>query len=255
MTGLSYQLYSSRDFGPLPETLRMLGELGYGEVEGYGGLFADPSKLDGLEADLEKNGLVMGSAHVGLVQLENDPQKIVEIARRLNIRSIFVPAIPPEEREKDADGWAALGRRLVEAGKPFRDAGLTFGWHNHAFEFAPLGGTDKPLDLLLGENDLALELDVAWVVKGGEDPMVWIDRHADRITAVHVKDIARAGEAADEDGWADPGHGTMDWPALAARLSTLGLDHWVMEHDKPNDDTRFARRAIETARDIEGIPA
>ncbi len=39
MTDFSYQLYSSRNFGPLPETLKMLGNLGYTQVEGYGGLY------------------------------------------------------------------------------------------------------------------------------------------------------------------------------------------------------------------------
>jgi hypothetical protein len=38
MTDYSYQLYSSRNFGPLPETLRMLAELGYKQVEGYDAL-------------------------------------------------------------------------------------------------------------------------------------------------------------------------------------------------------------------------
>ncbi len=74
--------------------------------------------------------------------------------------------------------------------------GLTFGWHNHDFEFADLGGEEKPLDLILqGSDDLALELDVAWVQVGGEDPITWIEKYADRIVATHIKDIAPKGEA------------------------------------------------------------
>ena len=37
------------------------------------------------------------------------------------------------------------------------------------------------------------------------------------ITSVHVKDIAR-GRELDEDGWADVGHGTVDWKGLIAAL-------------------------------------
>ena len=254
MTPTSYQLYSSRKFGPLPDTLAMVAGLGYGEVEGYAGLFAD-ADIGALAAELDGHGLKMSSAHFGLNLLESDPKRVIEVARRLGIVSVFVPAVPPEQRTQSAAGWRELGHRLVEAGKPLSDAGLIFGWHNHDFEFAHLGGAEKPLDLILRGNDLALELDVAWVVRGGEDPAVWIDRYADRIRAVHVKDIAPAGEAEDEDGWADPGHGTIDWNGLFRRLKGLNIKHWVMEHDNPSDDARFARRAIETARRLSGAPA
>ena len=69
-----------------------------------------------------------------------------------------------------------------------------------------------------------------------------------RITAAHVKDIAPAGENAAEDGWADPGHGTVDWPALYAALKAAGVEHFVMEHDNPADPARFAKRAIASAK-------
>ena len=36
MTNFSYQLYSSLNFPPLSETLKMLAGLGYNRVEGYG---------------------------------------------------------------------------------------------------------------------------------------------------------------------------------------------------------------------------
>ena len=49
MTDLSYQLYSSRNFPPLADTLSMLADLGYAQVEGYGGLYED---LDGLASAL-----------------------------------------------------------------------------------------------------------------------------------------------------------------------------------------------------------
>lgn len=44
----------------------------------------------------------------------------------------------PDQRPADAAGWFAFGKRLQQAGKPFADAGLTFGWHNHDFEFKAL---------------------------------------------------------------------------------------------------------------------
>ena len=45
MKDLSYQLYSSRNFD-FAETLSMLTDLGYTQVEGYGALFDDASAVD-----------------------------------------------------------------------------------------------------------------------------------------------------------------------------------------------------------------
>ena len=247
---ISYQLYSSRNFGPLPQTLRMLADAGYRSVEGWGGMFAGLADAAPLRDALDAEGLRMTTAHIGLDAAAGEADRLVPILRALGLRSIFVPAVGPEDRTQNAEGWEVLGRRLVEAAKPFRDAGIGFGWHNHDFEFADLSVARKPLELILQEG-LDWEMDAAWVVRGGEDPMAWIDRYADRITAVHVKDIAPPGEKADEDGWADPGTGTLDWPALADALGRSGsVQTWVMEHDNPSDDARFARAAIHFARTV-----
>ena len=250
MVGLSYQLYSSRR-QPLAQTLTMLSELGYERVEGYGGLFADLGDPAALKGQLEEAGLTMPTAHMGLDLIESDPIGVVRLTRTIGIETIFVPAIPQEERTKDAEEWQTLGRRLALAGKPIQNEGIGFGWHNHDFEFAPIDDAELPLDVILtsGEN-LAFEIDCAWVQKAGEDPIACIEKYAGRILAAHVKDIAPEGEALDEDGWADPGHGVMDWAAIATALRKTGCKWFVMEHDNPSDDARFARRALETGRSL-----
>ena len=73
---------------------------------------------------------------------------------------------------------------------------------------------------------------------------------ADRIAAAHIKDIAPEGECVDEDGWADVGHGVMDWTAIMAALRKTDARWFVMEHDNPKDHSRFASRSIETARGL-----
>ncbi|MCI5078281.1 sugar phosphate isomerase/epimerase [Oricola sp.] len=251
MTAFSYQLYSSRNFPPLADTLRMLGALGYAQVEGFGGLFADLEALDELKRDLGANGLAMPTGHFGLDMVRDQPDRVLAIAEALGIEAVFVPAVPAEEREKDAAGWRALGADLAAAAKPYWEAGLSFGWHNHAFEFVETETGEMPLDLILaGDPRLVLEFDVAWSVKGGQDPLVWIEKYADRIVAAHVKDIAAEGECVDEDGWADVGHGVMDWPTIMAALRKTQARWFVMEHDNPTDHARFARRSIESARTL-----
>ena len=86
------------------------------------------------------------------------------------------------------------------------------------------------------------------MIRGGADPKAWIDAHAARISTAHVKDIAPEGENSDEDGWADVGHGTVDWKALMAALRAAGTDLFVMEHDNPSDMQRFAERSIAALR-------
>lgn len=245
MTALSYQLYSSRNFPPLADTLSMLAGIGYREVEGFGGLFDAGADLARLRDMLDQNGLTMPTCHVGLDEIEGNPVSAIERAGKLGVERVYVPFLMPEARPTDAAGWRAFGQRLAEAGKPVRDAGLDFGWHNHDFEFRPVDGDVLPIDLLLGaSDDLSFEFDVAWAVRAGADPMNWIDRYAGRITSAHVKDIAAPGTCLDEDGWADVGHGTLDWAGLMAALRAAGTRHFIVEHDNPADHKRFAEQSF-----------
>lgn len=248
MTAFSYQLYSSREFPPLEDTLAMLRGLGYEQVEGYGGVYGDPAAL---RAALDRNGLTMPSGHFGLDALENEPGKVIEIARTAGMNAVFCPHIGPDLRPDTAAGWREFGRRLAKAGEPIMKAGFAYGWHNHDFELRPLADGSVPLAHILdAAPELAWEADIAWVVRGGADPLDWIERYGDRLKAVHVKDIATAGEKKDEDGWDDVGHGTMPWPMIWAAIKKTPADIFVMEHDKPNDHERFARRSIEAAREF-----
>ena len=53
-----------------------------------------------------------------------------------------------------------------------------------------------------------------------------------------------AGESADEDGWADVGHGTIDWAGLMAALrAKTPARYFIMEHDNPNDHRALRRAA------------
>lgn len=246
MPDFSFQLYSARNFPPLEPILEMLAALGYAQVEAYAGLFGDAPRL---AAMLEAHGLAMPTAHVGLDQLQ-DTAGTIEIARLLGIGTVICPAIPRLERNKDEAGWRALGATLAGLCKTYNEAGLGLGWHNHDFEFKPTTGGKLPMDLILeAAPDLVWEVDVAWLVKARQSPAPWFARHGDRIRAIHVKDIAALGQALNEEGWADVGHGTLDWQQLYSSIrARTKADYFVMEHDNPADVERFARRSIATAR-------
>ncbi|GGX65578.1 xylose isomerase [Tateyamaria omphalii] len=249
MTALSYQLYSSRLFPPLDNTLKMLAEIGYAHVEGYRALLADSADVDALDRGLKENGLTMPSCHIGLEMCEDDPAEVAQLAARFGIETAIVPYIMPADRPTTADAWRSYGARLEGAALAISRYDLKLAYHNHDFEFVPLEDGTLPIDLILeSAPGLLFEYDVAWAVRAGADPMEPIAKHGPRIAIAHLKDIAPAGEAEDEDGWADVGHGTMDWPSLFQSLKAAGTRQFVMEHDNPSDHRRFAQRAFDAAQ-------
>jgi sugar phosphate isomerase/epimerase len=243
---LSLQLYSTRNEPSLDDTLGSLKQLGYSQVEGWGGQFADPAAL---AKSLKAAGLTMPTAHIGYSTLENTAGAI-EIAKTIGIKTIYCPAPPSNDYREGTGDWSALAAGLARIGRALNAEGVGFGYHNHNWEFGKIAGEKRPIEILLdGLPTLEWEMDLAWLVRAGVDPLVWMDKLGSRITALHVKDIAPAGEALDEDGWADVGHGTLDWQKLlAAAQKKTRVKYLVMEHDKPSDAMRFARRSIESVK-------
>ena len=242
MTSFGFQLYTARDVSALPEFLRQLKAAGYSHVEGFGGVYDAP---EAFRAALDGAGLTMPSGHFGLAELHDDFAACARTARTLGVQTIIAPYLDAAERPKDASGYKALASELAALQVRCADAGFGFAWHNHDFEFTPLSDGSIGMDVILTEaRDVAWEADLAWVIRGGADPMAWIDRFGDRIMAVHVKDIASPGENLDQDGWADLGAGTVDWPALIASVKAARGDVlWIAEHDNPTDPRHFAQAA------------
>ena len=238
---LSFQLYSARNFPPLDAQLATLASLGYRNVEPYGAMLADADALSGA---LRAHGIAAPSCHVGLDALTADLDAVVAAAQTIGAALLVVPAIPAAERAKDAAGWRALGATLAGLQAALAGHGIGLAWHNHDFEFVRTADGLVPLDLMLeAAPALMWQADIGWVARAGEDAAAWLDRHAERIVAVHLKDLAPAGEHADEDGWADVGHGTMDWARLVPAITATRARLFVAEHDNPNDFHRFARRS------------
>jgi sugar phosphate isomerase/epimerase len=242
---LSFQLYSARNFPPLETQLAKLAALGYRQVEPYGGLYA---ALDDLTAALRRHGLAAPSGHFGLDLLEGDCAGALKIARNLEMELVVAPYLPPARRPVDADGWRNFGARLARLAEKFEAAGVSLAWHNHDFEMRALPDGSYPIDLILSTSKKVLwQADVGWIARVGEDPLRWVERCAGRIGALHVKDLAKPGEKADEEGWADPGAGILDLKALVGAGIAAGAKILVAEHDAPSDYVRFARNAVQAA--------
>ena len=196
---------------------------------------------------LDAHGLAAKSAHIGLATIETQPERTIEIARQLGVEIVVAPYLTAPERPTSTEGWIDLGARLAQISARLAAEGLRFAWHNHDFEFFALPDGSFPIEHLLGDAVL-WEADLAWVSRGGADPRRWVERYRGRIPLVHVKDIAPAGDKADEDGWADVGTGVMPWPELWAQCVAAGAEIMVAEHDNPSEFARFARVSADWMR-------
>lgn len=248
---LSIQLYTLRSLEDIDRILDTVAEAGYRYVETVG------SHLDnaaGIRSKLDARGLRTSSSHVSLAALREKPDAIVEACRTLGFTHLFMPAVPPEQRDMAADGWRSLGQELGQMAQRFQEHGIRLGYHNHHWELKPKEGSKTALELIFEAAEgspLAWQVDVAWLARGNVDPKEWIDRYRSRITAAHVKDIAPPGQNEDQDGWADVGSGILDWHDLWRVCREAGAEWMVVEHDKPADPAQTARASFAFLKNIE----
>lgn len=91
-----------------------------------------------------------------------------------------------------------------------------------------------PFHYLMNNTDADLvkcEMDIYWVKKGGADPLEILKQYAGRIPILHVKDMA-PGE---EQDFACPGSGIIDFPSLFAEAYRQGIKHFFVERDNVDD--------------------
>lgn len=240
---LSVQLYTLRNLDDVDQILDVVAKAGYRHVEMSGAHLNDAETM---RARLDTRGLQGSSSHVGMNQLRDDAEAMIAACGVLGIDELYMPAVPPEQRDMDSVGWRAIGKELGEIADRFKDAGISLGYHNHHWELEPMEGDKTALDLLFeaaAGSALTWQADVAWLVRGGAAPEVWLKRYQDILRSAHVKDIAAEGQGLDEDGWADVGAGVLDWPKLWQTCRDNGAGWMVVEHDKPADPAGCVERS------------
>jgi sugar phosphate isomerase/epimerase len=248
---LSIQLWSTRASGSLAEQLEYLACCGYTDVQPFKDLYSDPAAL---RAMLDEYGLTARSGHFKFSTYETDFDRVVTTARTLGMTLLAADWLDPEDHPVDRAGWEALGGRLSSVSRRLADQGLRFAWHNHEFEFAPLPDGSVGIEHALGE-DVLWEMDIGWVFKAEQDPLVWLARYAGRVPAIHVKDVAAPGEKLDEMNFADLGEGVMDWRLYWQAAVDAGAELMIAEHDAPSDWRRFARVSVEAMRRFASVAA
>jgi sugar phosphate isomerase/epimerase len=155
----------------------------------------------------------------------------------------------PEEDRRTIDDVRRFAADLAAPARVLADHGIGLGYHNHAFEFAPLAGTDI-WEVLLAElpPGVEIELDVYWASVGGRDPVAEIGRAGDRLRLLHMKDRAPGPEPHD----APAGRGILPFVEIVAAARAAAVEWYVAEQDEAADplaDIASARRHLATLAD------
>ena len=243
---ISLQLYTVREetARDMPGTLREISDIGYPAVEfaGYGGLA--PRDLKTILDDL---GLRTSGVHVPLDSWETNPEKVLAEMETLDCAHAVLPSAPPERRSDEAS-VARLAEDLNRWGEQCRGQGVAFSYHNHDFEFAPLGNTTM-WDVLIRETDpelVGLELDLYWAKYAGTDPENVLRDVADRVSLVHLKDMAPDDIRSD----LPVGEGTLPWTTLLEAADAAGVDWFIAEQDNPRDALEDVRMSLKHMREL-----
>jgi len=224
--------------------LQIIATAGYKSVEAYGENLQQPEKF---QSALQRHNLKMVSAHIGIDELMNNLPFNIELLAGFGTSHMVCPYLQPEQRPTDSQGWIQLAQQLGSINNTLEKEGFTFAWHNHDFEFQTLADGGVPMQLLLDNAaQMQWEIDVGWIVRAGLNPSEWLQRYTDRISAVHIKDVAQSGECVDEDGWADVGFGVINWTDLQSDIKGTSAQHFIVEHDNPSDLKRFAENSFKS---------
>lgn len=229
---LGLQLYTVRDqlASGRSAVLEAIRGFGYAAVEPYD-VLTDP---EALRADLDAAGLAVCAVHAKA--LGEDAGAFLDGAKTVGADTVIVPWADPQ-RFADADAIGALARDLNEGAARAAGRGLRFGYHNHAFELAMVGGRTG-LEALADALDPAvlLEVDTYWAAVGGQDVPALLGRLGDRVRYLHVKD----GPVTKDDPMTAVGGGRMP---VAEILAACPSAEWhVVELDRCATDVLTAVR-------------
>lgn len=239
---MAVQLYSARQLIGTPElfaknheyVLGRLAQMGYtgAEAASYSdGLFSG-LQPEAFKAALDKAGLELISSHttrpLSAQELASGdysaalkwwdkcidahlkagvPRLVMSYSQKLNTEA---------ELKVMAEYLDAIGRKCNEAG-------IRFGYHNHAHEFAKIGDTTM-MDYFLANTDPAnvfIEMDVYWAVVGGAAPVDYMNKYPGRFEVLHIKDKREIGQS-----------GMVGFDAIFRNFRKAGTEAFVVEMEE-----------------------
>jgi sugar phosphate isomerase/epimerase len=226
---IGVQLYTVRDrmAQDFEGTLSEVAGIGYREVEFAGYFDREPRQV---RAILDRLGLRSPAAHIAFESIDDGWDAVLDAAAEIGHQWVIVAWLNASQRES-VDALRRTADAFNRAGQLAMERGVRFAYHNHNFEFTPMGDV-LPFDVLLESCEPAnvdFEMDIYWAVTGGADPLAYFERWPGRFPMVHVKDVSAGG------AMVDVGQGTIDWPRVLGQHGQAGIRHYFVEHDEPAD--------------------
>lgn len=192
---------------------------GYADGKFYG--FA-PEEFKSIVEDM---GMIPQSSHAG-INLENIDETI-EDTLNAGMSYLVLPSLDKSKRNT-LDDYRKVADEFNQIGAKCKDAGLTFAYHNHAFEFEVL--EEKiPYDILLENTDpelVTMQLDLYWIIYGGKDPVEYFKRFPGRFELFHVKDMLPSASMESTE----IGRGTIDFKSIFANKEA-GMKYFFLEQE------------------------
>ena len=233
-TPLSVQLYTLRERAAkdFPAVLRTVAEIGYQGVE-FAGLHGHSAQdikklIDGL-------GLKTSSSHTALPTPENVNQ-LVDTEQALG-NTRLISGFGPGDFET-LDDCKRSAERFQAAAELVKPHGMTFGMHNHWWEFHTVGDRLVYDIVLEAAPDIFSELDVYWAAYGGQDAAQVVATHKARLPLLHIKD----GTLEKDAPHVAVGSGKLDMPAIIGAADPTVLEWLVVELDHCATDMTEAVR-------------
>ncbi len=241
---IGVQLYSlgPQFAGDAPGVLRALAKQGYEGVEfawEFGGL--SPALLRDLLLELNLQAV---SIYAKAEQLLDEKNEIWMYAETLGCRYLTMGW----QNRVSETAWPQAIRDIEMIGNRVAERGLRLLYHNHCTELEPLGNATA-LDQLFESVDpqrVGAELDVAYFVQVGLDPVVYVRRYGNRLPLLHARDTTADGRSV------PVGAGVVDFPAVIEAARDAGTDWLVVEQNPSSDALQAAGQSFDALRALIG---
>ena len=227
--GIELIVFQGREQKDLDGVLRECAEAGYSCVET--GFIFDRYTSGQVKDICKKYNLEYAAGHGGYDTF-CDEKKLGKVIKDIkDAGGSYIISSGVARGGKDIEGYKESAGVFNKAGKLARDAGLTFCYHNHAFEFETINGV-KGIHVLGEETDpeiVKFNIDVSWVQIGGESPAHFINRYSNRAGYYHFKDAFIKSK--DKIVWTELGKGDIDLESAYKAAESCGAKYIIYEED------------------------
>ena len=185
---IGIQLYTVRDAlaQDFDSVVKKIAAMGYVGVETAGFPGTTPAKASALFREL---GLEVPSAHAPL-PLGDQKHQVLEALEAVGCKRL-IAAVPPQQAHhyQTLDDVMRACALFNEANAVAQSNGLTFGVHNHTWEFEQVEGR-YVYQVLLEHLDpeVFFQIDTYWVKTAGVDPVSVVKELGVRAPLLHLKD-------------------------------------------------------------------